>query len=598
MFDEAHLIENGQRGARLEGLIARLLLAQQEWHTGRIILVSAVIPNAPAIAQWIGAPPADVVNHSWTPNCRRIAIWRPSGQLVWHHSNDPVSPDGATAEQQIASIVLPWPRRIIPTRWNYQESAYFEGDNYDNLVYLCAFMWGRQKEPVLCVCSTRETTRQTASRLAARFDVIEPLPSEIQKAVDLIATKYPHYSHLRKALLRGVAYHNASLPHDLRVAIEESAKAKELRCVVSTTTLAEGVDLPFRVTVIADWIRHKGETQVPYSPLLVRNIAGRCGRVGYFTEGDIVIYDNPLGARKFKAPGLKEDWQQKIFFSKGDIGVQSGLEQEFSDCSVKATVASQFLACVAENQANEQIEKAFTERLFAKSAARNEQIQPFIHQLVSEITSEDWRLATKNSPLALTALGVAVNQSGFSSSSCRRILSCLAGLTIDPTDKVGVATHLLTELGDLPEQNDSKFRKLVERDKLIRAAPKARKPSPPKIYLRIDYVPAVLKDWLEGRLPIEIFASLPLVKKSDRRPPLSVWLQGTEEVTSWDAEFDKFCDFLRTTVFEFLPSLLRASSLLAPHAGEAAQIETDWQAMAEAFQRDSTITSREDVEQT
>jgi ATP-dependent DNA helicase len=237
-------------------------------------------------------------------------------------------------------VRLPWPQRIVPTRWDFAEQTVFEDKNYENLVYLCQYMWEREEQPVLCVCATRETTRRAASELGKRFEATVPTPPETQKAVDLITTKYPHYTHLKRALLSGVAYHNASLPHDLRAAIEDATWHKELRCVVSTTTLAEGIDLPFRVTILADWVRHKGKTQVPYSPLLVRNIAGRCGRVGYFTEGDIVIYDNPLGDRRLKAPGLKEELQQKIFFGKNDEGVHGSIELNFEDVAVQATLAS------------------------------------------------------------------------------------------------------------------------------------------------------------------------------------------------------------------------------------------------------------------
>ena len=594
VFDEGHIIENGRRGARVEGLVARVLLAQKRLGHGRVVLVSAVIPNASVVANWIGANPSNVVNHSWTPNSRRIAVWRPEGNIIWYHSRDPVSPVGVAPDQQIASVHLPWPRAIVPTKWDFPESVYFEGANYENLVYLCSFMWNREREPVLCACATRETTRQTAALLAKRFEPVEPIPPGTQKAMDLISERYRHYTHLKNALSRAVAYHNASLPHDLRAAIEEAAMAKELRCVVSTTTLAEGVDLPFRVTVIADWLRHTGDnTQTPYSPLLVRNIAGRCGRVGYFTEGDIVIYDNPLGARKYKAPWLKNEWQRKVFFSIGDEGIHSALEQEFTDPSVKATLASQFLASIAENPEQQRVEQAFANALFVPEAVRDSSIRPFIDCITTEITSQEWHLAERNSPLRLTPLGVAVNQSGFSPSSCQRIVECL---TEAPAlaDGVTIGDHLLTQLGDLPEQNDAKFTKLVERDKRIKVSAGGKKPRPPRIYLRLEYLPAILRDWLDGKQPVEIFASLPLVVNSDRQPAFSIWLQGTEEVTGWEAEFDKFCDFLRTTVFEFLPSLLRACSLLAPHSNWPS-MSTDWQALAECFQRESTITSKEDT---
>lgn len=581
VFDEAHQIASGPRGVRLEGLIARFLVAQSSQGTGRMVFVSAVIPNVQEIAQWVGGDATVVVSHLWTPTCRRIAVWKGDGTLAWHHSGDPVSPVGTSPNDQIASIALPWPQRIVPTRWNFAENRYFESKNYDNLVYLCLFMWNKEKEPILCVCTTRDTSRLTAIRLADQLQQIEPILPETQKTITLIVTKYPHYTQLKNALLSGVAYHNASLPHDLRAAIEDAARKKELRCIVSTSTLAEGIDLPFRATVIADWLSFKGEAQVPFSPLLVRNIAGRCGRVGFFTEGDIVIYDNPIGERAFKAPGIKEELQKRIFFSQGDTGIKSAIEADFEDESVKATFESQFLALVAENVGKDHIEAAFTNHLLA-NRGNPSQVESYLTTLSQRLTEQEPRLATRNSPLLLTDVGKAVNQTGFSPTSCRRILQCLNHLP-PGLDSIALAVHLLSNLGDLPEQGDSKFKKLV-----------AKGARPPKTCVRIHLLPEILRAWTEGKTPIEIFSSLSTVIKSSRKPPISEWLHGVDKITTWDSEFEKFCDFLRGTIFEFLPWLLRACSLLAPHA-QSQNISFDWLSLAENFQRETSITSREDA---
>ena len=72
---------------------------------------------------------------------------------------------------------------------------------------------------------------------------------------------------------------------------------RALKVVAATTTLAEGVDLPFRVTILADWLTFDGDKSRPMESLLFKNIAGRCGRAGQFTEGDTIIFDNPVGRR-------------------------------------------------------------------------------------------------------------------------------------------------------------------------------------------------------------------------------------------------------------------------------------------------------------
>jgi hypothetical protein len=155
-----------------------------------------------------------------------------------------------------------------------------------------------------------------------------------------------------------------------------------------------------------------------------------------------------------------------------------------------------------------------------------------------------------------------------------------------------IAFHLLSCLGDLPEQADSRFTKLVIRDK-NNATPKNKKQKGlPKTFVRIEHLSQILAHWLAGMQPIEIFASLPSVLNSKVSPPFEEWINGLDELTQWDAELDKFCDFLQKTIFEFLPWLLRACSLLDPHVRSGREIE--WLEFAELFQRDSAVTQKED----
>lgn len=590
VFDEAHLIEGGQRGARIEGLIARLLMSQRKGDCGRLLVVSAVVPNTERLATWIGATEDSQIKNMWSPSCRRLAVWHADGRLAWYHSGDPVTPPGATSDEAIAAIKLPWPNKIFLNRYDFGEQRYYREANDENLVYLCHYMWDRYREPILCVCSTRESSRKTAAKLGARFEPLETITGEIQKAIDLIVTQYAYYTHLLGALKRGVAYHNASLPHDLRATIEDAARCKELRCVVSTTTLAEGVDLPFRVTVIADWLRYKGDKQVPYSPLLIRNISGRCGRVGYFTEGDIVIYDNPLGEPQFKAIGRKEDWQKRVFFSRDDQGIESVLQTDFGDSTIRAAFASQYLAAIAENPGTDHIESEFTKSLFIEAQNTGAHVSPFISAVTEDLLSGDMPFASRNSPIQLNEIGRSVNQTGFCPSSCRKILVELQ--TVVATDDIELAFTLLGLLGDLPEQGDGKFSKLVQREKYNREPDREKKQRPPKTLVRIENLPVLLSHWLEGMQPIDIFATLPLVQKSKRVPAFAEWREGLDQVSDWDAEFDKFCDFLRSTVFEFLPWLLRACSLLDPYVKPDRGV--DWMRIAERYQRDSTATKKEE----
>lgn len=90
VVDESHLIENGSRGVRLEGLISRLRVRQTDGAAFRLILVSAVFPQNQSLETWLGED-TERFTYSWRPTARRLAIWKLGGDLQYFIGDD-VSP--------------------------------------------------------------------------------------------------------------------------------------------------------------------------------------------------------------------------------------------------------------------------------------------------------------------------------------------------------------------------------------------------------------------------------------------------------------------------------------------------------------------------
>ena len=67
VFDEAHMIGNGERGIRLEGILTRLRLTEQ---APRFALLSAVVSNADELAAWLHVDSARVVKGEWRPSVK------------------------------------------------------------------------------------------------------------------------------------------------------------------------------------------------------------------------------------------------------------------------------------------------------------------------------------------------------------------------------------------------------------------------------------------------------------------------------------------------------------------------------------------------
>ena len=90
-------------------------------------------------------------------------------------------------------------------------------------------------------------------------------------------------------LPRGVAYHHAGLTRPVRQHVEDLFRAKALRVITCTPTLAAGVNLPARVAIVRNVFRME-QIRGRYRPVLlpageILNMLGRAGRPGQVSKG-------------------------------------------------------------------------------------------------------------------------------------------------------------------------------------------------------------------------------------------------------------------------------------------------------------------------
>ena len=565
VFDEAHMVGNGQRGVRLEGILTRLRLAAlRRERVPRFVLLSAVLSNADALANWIGIAPTNVIRGTWHPSAKRLLRWTEDGRLRLHAGDDPLR---SVPSEVLGETQLPWPKRnFYPVR-HYGDIKRQEPLALENIAFLAGYEKEKYEQPVLCVCSTRPKTRKLATLIAQRFAPLEPLPQPIRVITDLIDRKYQYLRPLKDALQRGVAYHNSSLPHDVRESIERAVEARTLGVVAATTTLAEGVDLPFRVTILADWLTFDGNKDRPMESLLFKNIAGRCGRAGKFTEGDTVVFDNPVGDKQLTSPARRPILQEDIFFAESQPVLTSAIDRLDQQAAV-STVGSQLLAAIAENPKVEDLASSFRTHSLAHHAgglgSATQRIALAYQEILDDTGGQP--LAVAASPARLTPFGEAANHGGLSPGTARKLRSALGEIAergSSRADLVVISVALLKSLAGVPEQGNPDLRKAV-----------ANLSSRPVV--RLDELGLVLDLWLAGKSVETIFAALPTNKRSRRQPGLQAWLQGISERSTWTDQFEKFYDFMSHCVEFFLPWILRASRLLAEIDGQQEKPWSEW----------------------
>jgi len=560
VFDEAHLVQNDARGTRLEGIIARLRILQDREVDTRLILISAVLEPDPAVRQWLAVEEEGAFVDRWRPTARRLSRWSSDGRIEWFAGDDPVRRPGTDPDSVVGSaeLLLPEPA-LYPT-------AHFGGVRkqaplvHKNIAYLADWASRRLGTPILCICSTKAQTRAIAVEIAERRGLLEPLPPSIAAIRAAIDESYPYLRQLRDVLSHGVAFHNSTVPHAVRRLIEEAIAARDIQVVTSTTTLAEGVDLPFHVTLIADWLLFGATGQRPMSAMLFANVAGRAGRAGSFTDGDTILFDNPVGDPMFTRAAHRHRVQRQFFLPLDTPRLTSAVEGADLESreDLTAALASQFLAAIPENPSENRLGAQLLDHMLVSHRVGNrpdvEAVQQLLDAIESELLAADGApLAVANSPITLTDLGRAVNRTGFAPRSAKLILR---ELRVDQTsrDLPTVSASLLRALGTLPEQPSVNVKKVLTQ-------PRSR------VWVKPDDFEDVIRRWIEGTPVEDMFTALPIVRRSSRRPPVEQWRSGEAVGPAWDEELDKFVEFVTTVVSNFLPWLFRACATLSAVIG-------------------------------
>lgn len=87
-----------------------------------------------------------------------------------------------------------------------------------------------------------------------------------------------------QGLKRGIGIYTKDLPEIYLQIVQELAQNKELAIVISDDSLAIGINMPFRSTLIFGWSNNSNIT-----PLLYHQMSGRAGRRGLDSQGNVIF---------------------------------------------------------------------------------------------------------------------------------------------------------------------------------------------------------------------------------------------------------------------------------------------------------------------
>lgn len=300
ILDEAHLIDDPSRGASYELTIAEI---KQKNSNAQLVMLSAVVKNPEKIAKWAMGDSKSYVSDSDIPKTEKslgIMDFSRTNLNFWDLET------------------LGSPEFFVPLRPKIQTLSLFGRERKE------------RKFPDLDVKKSDSDSRARASRDLALYIAEQVIPTapiaiffpqaqsisvyykrlrdldergcelphlasscipdegqRISKLVDMHYGKGEGGNLFHNGILMGVLPHYRDLQGCLRQVVEDELESGNFKCVMCTSTLAQGVNLPIKYLVITGVKNGLAETKTRD----FQNLLGRVARSGKFSEGSVLISD-------------------------------------------------------------------------------------------------------------------------------------------------------------------------------------------------------------------------------------------------------------------------------------------------------------------
>jgi superfamily II DNA/RNA helicase len=294
--DEGHLLDGGGRGVGLELLLARM--RSREGGAPRFVFVSAIVPNIEEINAWLGGTTSGVVRSDYRPAIAEYAVLRVNGK----GANTSVALDMHPHEPSPTRFVVD--SFLSRSDFEHLNTETGRKNTYDFKSMKTQAIAAARKALSMgaaAVFAANKRGDQGAVGLAEelieqlRFPLTLPTPitftekDKLAPVVQFLELEYGASWLVTRVLAAGAVLHHGDIPQEAREVLESLLRQNDVRFVICTTTLAEGVNLPIRTLVLYS-VQRRQKTGRP-EPLLARdikNLVGRAGRAGATTKGLVI----------------------------------------------------------------------------------------------------------------------------------------------------------------------------------------------------------------------------------------------------------------------------------------------------------------------
>ncbi|MHA1267832.1 MAG: DEAD/DEAH box helicase [Candidatus Helarchaeota archaeon] len=255
IIDELQMIGDEERGVDLEILITRLCKVID--NPPQIIGLSATIPNAKELAEWLEAEVIETKK-------REIEL----REGIWYIGDNPIRFNGYEIKKG---------------------DFFYKEFNTGNYGIEEKFDIQFQQEQVIIFDNTQPKAEELAQNLSENLPPSNNIIKWLEK-IDALVESNPLTRKLKQCMMKGVAFHHAGLlPEEKRI-VEKAFAEGDLRVICATLTLGAGVNTPAKTVLFRSTRKgHKNIENRDY-----KNMSGRAGRMRYHDDfgRSVLIADN------------------------------------------------------------------------------------------------------------------------------------------------------------------------------------------------------------------------------------------------------------------------------------------------------------------
>jgi len=311
VIDEGHLLGANERHIRNEMFFTHIKEFASRKNI-RILLLSAVLPNADELAQWITGDANLVAKSDWKPSLERLGLLLWDGhrvRLEWKGELESFNPNFVVGK---------------PLGFSSRRNPF---PNTKNEAVAATAVRLTQNGTVLIYTAQKRSVNGLAENVLLSLGEKPqdyPWPqSEWEIFKSLCKEELPQDDIILIAARKGIICHSNDLPNLVRIAIERLMRSKSPVIIIATSTLGQGVNIGISTVIIHNpYISKEVVSKRDFW-----NICGRAGRAFTDSEGKILYAIDTKETKQRSRWSINNDYAlaKDYFDGKKMDPVESGL---------------------------------------------------------------------------------------------------------------------------------------------------------------------------------------------------------------------------------------------------------------------------------